>query len=73
MKLVRAAVFLLLFTLVARADFSPTIREVDRLEDSTWILHIYCDVPRGNVVYVAHVGGFNGISVAVIHQPDMCK
>jgi hypothetical protein len=71
MRVIYAVLFLLLFAWVARADYS--LREVDKLEEYTYALRVYCDASRGNIVYVAHVGGYNGIGVAVVHQPDACK
>lgn len=72
MKTACIVIFLLLFAWVARADFSPTIREIDHVDYEEWHLHVVCDVPRGNVLYIVKTGGFNGVSVAVIHQPEMC-
>jgi hypothetical protein len=65
--------FLLLFAWGARADFSPSIREVDQLDHWAWKLHTYCDAPRGNTVYVVAGDGLSTpVAVAVIHQPDLC-
>jgi hypothetical protein len=57
------------------AQFSPTIKEVDRLERDRGTIMVFCDAPRGNVVYVAvpNEGFTRPPAIAVIHQPEACK
>jgi hypothetical protein len=69
-------IFLLLFVWVAKADWSPTIRLIDQTSiEGTGCcnLRIYCDAPRGNIVYLSRSFGTTSPGVAVIHQPEMCK
>lgn len=79
---VLVGVFLFL-AYVAMAD-SPTIREVDRMAHFTdhrheidYSLRVFCDAPRGNIVYIADPSSGTSYEVpptiAVIHQPDVCK
>jgi hypothetical protein len=70
-----AVIFLLLFTWAAKA-WSPTIRLVDQTDlegTDCCILRVYCDGPRGNIVYVSHSIGASSPGVAALHQPEVCK
>lgn len=57
------------------SSFSPTIRQIDEADGGTdcCILRVYCDAPRGNIIYLARSTGFSSPTVAVIHQPEICK
>lgn len=55
---------------------SPTIRRVDNVQVGSYQLHVLCDAPRGNIVYVTESApGFalEAVAVTVLHQPDICK
>jgi hypothetical protein len=74
--LIVVIIFLLFIVWVVKADWSPTIRQLDQTTiDGTdcCILRVYCDAPRGNIVYLSRAWGSTSPGVAVIHQPEMCK
>jgi len=69
-------IFVALLLAWPASAWSPTIRQIDQTEiDGTdcCILRVYCDAPRGNIVYLARSFGTTSPTVAVIHQPEVCK
>jgi hypothetical protein len=65
-------VMMFLFLATAVVARSPTIRLIDAARLGVIEISVFCDAPRGNIVYTTF--GTNGSpGIAVVHRPDICK